>query len=128
MIIEVLPARESRISIADDERTGRPVISLFGDWDMTTLTVLQGALQVAAGKNTMIDLRGVTSLGPAALGELVGFRRSLDRSGNFLTTVVAAGPISRAINRASLYAVLNVCIASPHEAQRPRGLTVPLGA
>lgn len=128
MIIEVLPARESRISIVNDDKTGCPVISLFGDWDFVALTVLQGALEVAAGKDTMVDLRGVTSLGSAALGELIGFRRSLDSSGNFLTTVVAPGPISRTIDAASLHAVLNVCVANPEEAKRPQGLTVPLGA
>jgi anti-anti-sigma factor len=83
-----------------------PVLELHGDADLSTLPVLYERLSRFAteqrGRHAVVDLDGIGSLDPVAVGVFVGARLQLRASGGELDLVCSAPAVAALFERSGL--------------------------
>jgi anti-anti-sigma factor len=94
------------LSATNDVIDGTPVLSLFGEADLATLpSLLERVNRFVAehpGQRVLLDLDGLGSMAPIAVGVLVGARLTLRGSGGDLDLVCAQPGVMALFTRSGL--------------------------
>lgn len=101
--------------LLDEDSRGRRVLTLQGDWDISTDAELAAALAKAIVPSSRrldltVDLCGATFMDTAALARLVSLRRTVTRRSGKLIIRCAPGDVHRTVIELRLAAPLNVYV------------------
>jgi anti-anti-sigma factor len=101
----------ARLSVIVDDHDGYAVVTVAGEVDVTTGSLLREPLHdlVRGGSlHHVADLRGVTFLDSTGLGILVGDHKRLRDRGGSLQLVCGSGPVTRVLRVTGVGRVLPV--------------------
>jgi anti-anti-sigma factor len=94
------------LSTTEDVIDGTPVISLLGEADLASLPTLLDRVnrfvEVHPGQRVLVDLDGLGSMTPIAVGVLVGARLALRATGGDLDVVCAQPGVAALFLRSGL--------------------------
>jgi len=94
------------LSATEDVIDGTPVLSLLGEADLASLPTLLGRVNRFAaehpGQRALVDLDGLGSLAPVAVGVLVGARLALRANGGDLDLVCTQPGVAALFLRSGL--------------------------
>lgn len=100
------------LHMTDTTNAGRPVVSIEGVVDLSSLGALQDrltrAIQRHSGSVVTVDLDGVTAIDDCGLGVLLGAAATARRSGGDLQLVIADGALRRRFEQTRLDRAVDV--------------------